>query len=398
MAGQTSPDLKGVAPHASADADTDAGPSLHLDVRLAVGDLRLEVADQIPLHGITAIFGQSGSGKTTLLRIISGLERRAEGRVAFDGDVWQDGPGAASRPPHLRTVGTVFQDARLFHHLDVRGNLDFALRRRRRQLPQLTLDSVVAALDLEDLLARQPSTLSGGERQRVALARALLTAPRLILMDEPLASIDGRRKREILPYIERLPRDFGLPVVYVTHAIDEVAAMADRIVLLSQGRRVASGPVVDILARLDLFPLTGRFEAGAVIAAVVVGHDRGDHLTEVTFDGGHLAIPLIDAAIGSSVRVRLRARDVILSTGGDSAAGNLSANNALGGVISDMRADAGTFVDVQVTCGGTQIISRVTHRSIRRLGLAVGTPVQIIVKSITIDGHAGRSAAPPAET
>ena len=363
-------------------------PALELDFRLSSEGLKLEIAETIPLAGITAIFGQSGSGKTTLLRVIAGLETRADGRVLFAGNTWQNGTGAAAIPAHRRPVGTVFQDARLFPHLDVRSNLMYAARRAHTKNPLLSFDKVVEAIDLAGLLACHTTTLSGGERQRVALARALLTAPRLILMDEPLASIDGRRKREILPYIARLPRDFGLPVLYVTHAIDEVAALADRLLLISDGRNVASGPVADMLSRLDLFPLTGRFDAGGVIAAEVVAHDTRDHITDLRFDGGRLAVPLTNAPIGSNIRIRVRARDVVLATG---VVENLSANNMLEGIITDMREDAGTFVDVQVACGTALFMSRVTHRSVRRLGLAIGRKVVVIVKSITIDSHVARS-------
>ncbi|MCB1506987.1 MAG: molybdenum ABC transporter ATP-binding protein [Hyphomicrobiaceae bacterium] len=359
---------------------------LELDVRMTFDKFTLAVENTIALEGITALFGHSGSGKTTLLRIIAGLEHNATGRVAFNSETWQCNSGRTFMPAFRRAVGYVFQDARLFNHLDVAGNLAFAQCRASRHSTTLNRDTVVKALDLSGLLSRTPYTLSGGERQRVALARSLLTVPRMILMDEPLASIDGRRKREILPYIERLPRDFGVPVIYVTHAIDEVAAMAENMLLMSEGRIVATGPVTEILSRLDLFPLTGRFEAGAVIEARVIAHDIGDHLTDVAFAGGQLSIPLVDIPVGSPLRVRIRARDVVLAMGETT---GLSANNALHGVISGIREDAGAMVDVQITCGSAQVISRVTRRSVRRLGLALGTAVIAIVKSITIDSHRG---------
>ncbi|MCB1514323.1 MAG: molybdenum ABC transporter ATP-binding protein [Hyphomicrobiaceae bacterium] len=368
---------------------------LDLNVRLKLDRFTLDVADTLALQGITAVFGHSGCGKTTLLRIIAGLERGAAGRVAFNGEVWQDGPGTRPRPAHQRAVGYVFQDARLFNHLDVAGNLAYAARRAHQSSSALSQDAVAEALDLKPLLAQRCATLSGGERQRVALARAILVAPRLILMDEPLASIDGRRKREILPYIARLPRDFGIPVVYVTHAIDEVAALADQLLLMSEGRRVASGPVGEIMSRLDLFPLTGRFEAGAMLNVRVVGHDPQDRLTDVEFDGGRLSIPYVDVPIGDTMRVRIRARDVVLAVG---APASLSANNMLSGVVTDMREDEGTFVDVLVRCGSALLISRVTRRSVRRLDLSPGTPVLVYVKSITLDGYPARRDELPEKT
>lgn len=361
--------------------------SLDFDVQVAYAGFALDAKASVALTGITAVFGQSGSGKTTLLRTLAGLERLASGRIAFAGETWLDDDPRSLRPAHARAIGYVFQDARLFSHLDVRGNLAYAARRiRGREGPGL--ETVVAALDLQPLMSRQPATLSGGERQRVALARALLTAPRMVLMDEPLASVDGRRKRDILPYIERLPRDFSIPVLYVTHAIDEVAALADDMLLMSSGRIAAAGPVAETLSRLDLFPLTGRFETGAVLKVRVTGHDVRDHLSEVAFDGGQLVIPLTRAAIGSDIRIRIRARDVVLAT---AAVEGLSANNVLGGVVTGVRADAGTYLDVAIACGSAQLIARITHRSARRLSIEPGQSVSVVIKSITIDSPAGRS-------
>jgi molybdate transport system ATP-binding protein len=367
---------------------------LSFDVAVAFGAFTLDMADRVPLAGITALFGHSGSGKSTLLRILAGLETRAAGSVTFDGASWQTPDAKTLLAPHQRGVGYVFQDARLFPHLDVAGNLRFADTRARRGKGNgngngngaPSYDTVVEALDLGALLTRATPTLSGGERQRVALARALLTRPRLVLMDEPLASIDGRRKREIMPYIEQLPTAFGIPAIYVTHSIDEVAALADRVLLVSEGRRIASGPITDMLSRLDLFPLTGRFEAGAIVAGRITAHDTEDGLTEVSFDGGTLTVPLLDMPVGSDFRLRIRARDVILST---SPPGEISANNVIECVVSALREDAGAFVDVQMQCGGTMLLARVTHRSVRRLGLVKGSRVFAMVKSTTIDRPVG---------
>lgn len=368
----------------------DAAPCLSFAVRLGFGGFTLDVADDVPLTGITALFGHSGSGKSTLLRVIAGLETRAAGEVRLGDEVWQSADGRRFVPPHRRGIGFVFQDARLFANLDVARNLAYAERRSRRRDGRLTLDAVIAALDLEPLLARRTATLSGGERQRVALGRSLLTRPRLVLMDEPLASIDGRRKREILPYIERLAQAFAIPVVYVTHSIDEVAALADRILLISEGRRIESAPIADMMSRLDLFPFTGRFEAGAVIDCRITAHDERDRLTDLAFDGGELAVPRLDLPVGAEFRLRIRARDVILAA---AEPGLVSANNVVAGVVTAMREDAGAFVDVQIACGSaTALLARVTHRAVRRLGLAPGQQVFAIVKSATIDRPAGTVA------
>ncbi|MBL8564167.1 MAG: molybdenum ABC transporter ATP-binding protein [Hyphomicrobiaceae bacterium] len=360
--------------------------TLAFDVRLSFGAFTLDVADEVPLAGITALFGHSGSGKSTLLRILAGLEARAEGEVHLAGTTLQRRDGKGFVPPHARGIGVVFQDARLFPNLDVAGNLAYAERRSRTRDGRLDTAAVVEALDLEPLLKRHTATLSGGERQRVALGRTLLTRPRLVLMDEPLASIDGRRKRDILPYIERLPQSFAIPVVYVTHSIDEVAALADRILLVSEGRRVDSGPLAEMMSRLDLFPLTGRFEAGALVDCRIAGHDTRDQLTDLTFDGGQLAVPLLDLPVGSEFRLRIRARDVILAS---EMPGDLSANNIVAGVVMAMREDTGAFVDVQLACGGTTLLARVTHRAVRRLALAPGRPIYAIIKSSTIDRPVG---------
>lgn len=358
--------------------------SLHIDVSMSFPGFALAIADEIPLAGITALFGHSGSGKSTLLRIIAGLENRAQGEVRIGSETLQGHDRKGFVAPHLRGIGLVFQDARLFPHLDVAGNLAYAERRsiRRDRNHRLTHAMVVEAFDLAPLLTRRADTLSGGERQRVALARALLTRPRLMLMDEPLASVDGRRKREILPYVQRLPEAFGIPVIYVTHAIDEVAALADRILLISEGRRIAAGPIAEMMARLDLFPLTGRFEASALLDCRIARHDTADSITDLVFDGGELSIPLTDLEPGGALRVRIRARDVILATERSDA---LSANNVLQGIIRELREDAGGFIDVQLACGSSLLLARVTRRSARRLALAPGLEVYAIVKSTTVE-------------
>jgi molybdate transport system ATP-binding protein len=232
---------------------------LDLATRISFRDFELDVSHRFALDGITALFGPSGCGKSTLLRIIAGLEEKAGGRIAFGGEVWLDTASRIFVPPHLRGVGYVFQDARLFPHLSVEGNLRYAARRSAGIDHRIAFDDVVAALDLGPLLSRRTGALSGGERQRVAMGRTLLARPRLLLMDEPLAALDIQRKAEILPYIERLPERFGVAVIYVTHAIDEVVRLARRMVVLGAGRKIADGSVAEVLERLDIQPATGRF-------------------------------------------------------------------------------------------------------------------------------------------
>ena len=286
---------------------------------LARRDFTLDVALQLPERGITALFGPSGCGKTTVLRALAGLERAA-GRVALGDEVWQDDATGQWQPTHRRPLGYVIQEAALFPHLDVRANLAYGRQRSaaaRRPgngaaAAGFALDQVVDLLGIAPLMARRPATLSGGERQRVAIARALATAPRLLLMDEPLAALDAPRKAEILPYLERLQRSLALPIVYVTHAMEEVARLADHLVLLDAGRVRAAGPLGQLLAQPDL-PLARQDDAGVVIAATVAEHDRAYGLSRVLFAGGSLWVGETAAAPGEAVRARVLARDVSVS-------------------------------------------------------------------------------------
>jgi molybdate transport system ATP-binding protein len=371
--------------------------ALAVRLRLDFEDFRLELDHAFALDGITVVFGPSGCGKTTLLRVVAGLERRARGRIVCAGDVWQDEDGRFV-PAHARGVGMVFQDARLFPHLRVDGNLRYAERRARRGAgpggaparaeatsPSDAIDraSVVRGLDLAPLLGRRPGSLSAGERQRVAIGRTLLARPRVLLMDEPVASLDVGRKAEILPYVARLPRVFGVPVVYVTHSIDEVTQLADRILVLGAGRKVADGDVADVLARLDLGAATGRFEASTVLEATVVGHDPRYHLTRLDVAGQSLVMPEAGFEPGTRVRLRLRARDVALAT---SRPERVSIRNVLSGHVAEIRAEPTTaFAETAVDVGGVQVRARITREAADALGLAPGTPVFALIKSIAVD-------------
>ena len=362
-----------------------------LDVRYAhrLGDFALDVGFTVEARGVTALFGPSGSGKTATVNAIAGLMQPERGHISLAGDTLLDTEAGVAVPIHRRRLGYVFQDARLFPHKRVQANILFGAKRTPNRPSQATIDDVVSMLDIAPLLARYPGTLSGGERQRVAIARALLSGPRMLLLDEPLASLDAGRKNEVLPYLERLGDAAAMPIVYVSHSIDEVTRLADRIVLLNRGKVAAQGDVTDIMSRLDLFPLTGRFEAGAVVEATILQHDAEDHLTEVEFDGGRLWLPLVDAAEGTSVRFRVRARDVVLALAEPDA---ISTNNILRGTVTELRHDAGTYVDIQVACGATLLLARITHRSRKRLEIAPGREVFVIVKSINLDRRGG--AAP----
>jgi molybdate transport system ATP-binding protein len=269
----------------------------------------LDVNLVLPGHGVSCLFGESGSGKTTVLRCLAGLIHAPGGEMVFKGEVWQRQRHWV--PTHRRSIGYVFQEANLFPHLTAIGNLRYGMR-RSEAASEASLSAAVDLLGISHLLDRRPATLSGGERQRVAIARALASAPRLLLMDEPLAALDAARKTEILPYLERLHRELALPIVYVTHALDEVARLADHLVLLHQGRVQAQGPVAELMARADL-PLGQQDEAGVLIDAEVAEHDRAYGLTRIAFAGTGLWVGELVQAPGQRVRARVLARDVSVS-------------------------------------------------------------------------------------
>ncbi len=339
----------------------------------------LDVNLRLPERGISMLFGPSGCGKTTVLRCLAGLERSARGRVVIGGDVWQD----ESRfvPPHERGVGVVFQDAALFDHLSVRGNLDYGQRRIPRGQPRLAQDAAIELLGIEPLLQRRPASLSGGERQRVAIARALAMVPRLLLLDEPLASLDAQRKRELLPFLDRLHQSLALPMVYVTHSLAEVTRLADHVLLMHAGRITGSGPALQLLSQLE-GPLAHDEDAGVVLPCTVGERDARWHLARMDFDGGSLVVRDSGHAVGSALRVRVPARDVSLALAEPQ---DSSIVNTLRGEVRALVADvhpAAALALVQV--GGVSVIARLTHQSADRLRLAPGVPVWVQIKSVAL--------------
>lgn len=355
--------------------------TLAVDIQHGLGDFHLEARFETT-GGLVALFGRSGSGKTSIINIIAGLIRPDRGHVMIDGVTLVDTARGVFVPRHKRRLGTVFQEGRLFPHLTVRQNLLygrwFAPPGERRD----DLHQVVELLGIGGLLERRPGRLSGGEKQRVAIGRALLANPRLLLMDEPLASLDEARKVEILPYIERLRDQSRVPIVYVSHSIAEVARLASTVVLLSDGKVAAAGPTAEIMHRLDLFPLTGRAEAGAIVEATVERHDDAFGLSELRSRAGLWRLPRFDAAPGTRLRLRVRARDVMLAK---SAPADLSALNILAGVIVDMRAAEGPIVEVRLDCKGDALLARLTRYSVERMGLAPGSAVHALIKSVALD-------------
>ena len=347
--------------------------------RLERPGFTLDVDLQLPVNGLTVLFGRSGSGKTTILRCLAGLERAPGGHLRFDGEIWQDDTRWV--PAHQRPLGYVFQEASLFQHLTVRGNLHYGLR-RVPDASQARLDQAIELLGIRPLLDRKPDLLSGGERQRVGIARALAVNPRLLLMDEPLSSLDAARKIEILHYIERLRDELGIPIIYVSHAIEEVTRLADLLVLVSAGKVTGVGSVPELAARLDLRHQLGRFEGGAIIDARVSAQDLGTGLARLAFDGGELLTTDLDALVGERVRVRIRARDVSIALERPRA---ISMLNCLEGVVAEIGADAGSSADVRIMVGQTAIIARLTRYSIGALQLAPGMRVYALVKAVSLD-------------
>ena len=368
-------------------------------LKLARRDFTLDVALQLPGRGVTALFGPSGCGKTTVLRALAGLERAA-GRVALGDEVWQDDARGQWLPTHRRPLGYVIQEAALFPHLSVRANLDYGRRRSGAAAQAFALDKVIDLLGIAALMDRRPATLSGGERQRVAMARALATAPRLLLMDEPLAALDAPRKAEILPYLERLHRALALPIVYVTHAMDEVARLADHLVLLEAGRVRAAGPLTELLAAPEL-PLARQDDASVVIAARVDQHDRAYGLTRVVFDGGALWVGETAAARGEAVRARVLARDVSVTRQPPQ---QTSVLNVLPVQLDTLQADhstallklrvglgAGLGAGVEKSAVGNAaastpvwLLARITRRSAEALALRPGDALFAQIKGVAL--------------
>ena len=333
-------------------------------------------------RGLTALFGRSGAGKTSVVNAIAGLIRPERGRIVVDDSVLLDTERGIRVPTHRRRIGYVFQEGRLFPHLTVRQNLSFGRWFAPDGAPSARLNEVVELLGIAPLLARRPGRLSGGEKQRVAIGRALLAHPRLLLMDEPLASLDARRKDEILPYLERLRDQAGVPIVYVSHSIAEVARLATTIVLISDGRVRAIGPVQDVMGRAELYPLAGRFEAGAVLIMRVAAHDTRWRLTELAGPFGKLVVPRLDAPIGTALRVRIRARDVILAVNPPA---GISALNVLAGQVEKLVPIEEGAVEVQLRVGAERLLARVTRRSGEALGLTPGRGIFAVIKTVAID-------------
>ena len=355
--------------------------TLTVDIERRLGSFRLKTAFEAG-GGVTALFGRSGAGKTSVINAIAGILRPDSGCIVVDGSVLFDSKRGIDVPTPRRRVGYVFQEARLFPHLSVQGNLRYARLFSRAPETAGHFEHVVELLGLAQLLDRRPGNLSAGEKQRVAIGRALLSEPRLLLLDEPLASLDTHRRSEILRYIELMRDEVKIPILYVSHAVDEVVRLADTVVLMSAGEAVATGAADEIMGRSDLPGAAGPFEGGAVIDARVVAQDLEFDLATLAFDGGTLTVPNVDALPGEPVRVRIRARDVSIALERPQ---RVSIQNVLEGSIAGIGVESGGVVEVAISIGAAVLRSRVTRRAVQQLGLAPGQEVLALVKAVSLD-------------
>ena len=354
---------------------------LSVNITKAFGSFRLETQFEVEEGSITAIFGKSGAGKTSTINAIAGLTRPDVGVIQIGNTTLFDQNLKINLPIYKRQIGYVFQDDRLFPHMTVQNNLIYGTPKNRDVANSLNLTDITVLLELAPLLERMPRTLSGGEKQRVAIGRALLSNPKLLLMDEPLASIDVQHRFEILPFIQRVREKTGITIIYVTHALEEVIFIADQIILLSEGQVTAQGTVEEIMSRLDLHPMTSRFDAGAVISATYSGYDREFDLGELSFDGGTLRIAGLNAEIGIHLRAHIRARDVSLMLDKPK---DTSVLNVFKGELIEIRHEKGPQLDLLINIG-TPLMARITRKSLNDLNLDIGSKVYAMIKAVAID-------------
>ena len=350
---------------------------LEANFKMDYPGFNLDVELTLPAKGVTVVFGPSGSGKTTLLRCLSGLERAPSGTLKLAGQVWQD--DGIFIPIHQRKVGLVFQESRLFPHLSIQENLLYGYQRTQSAERNLHLDEVVEVLGLAALLKRTPDKLSGGEKQRVAIGRALLTSPKLLLMDEPLASLDMQRKAEIIPFIKRIEDEFKTPIIYVTHSVDEVLQLVDTMVILQAGKVANFGPVQEVFSDVRLRQVLGEEQLGAVLETSVAGHDEEFELTRLDFMGQTLNVPKQNIPVGQNLRVHIHSKDVSLSTAPP--AGVTSVLNILQAKVAKIGTLGGYSVDIELDAG-QPILATITRKSLANLNLKPGQPVYAHIKAI----------------
>jgi molybdate transport system ATP-binding protein len=353
-----------------------------LDLRLALQrtDFDLNLSLSLPSEGVTVLFGPSGSGKTTVLRCVAGLER-AEGRVAIGPEIWQDSMQGRWVPTCARDLGYVFQEASLFEHMNVRENLEFGLKRVKKPSAQRALDSAITLLGIGHLLSRKTQSLSGGERQRIAIARALATQPKILLLDEPLASLDIARRYEILPWLERMHQELNIPILYVTHSMEELTRLADHVVLLDRGRVVTEGSISRVLSD-PVFASRAGGEAGAVLNGVIAEHDHVHYLTGIDVSGARLWVRNQDLSIGARVRLHIHANDVSLAI---SEPKDSSIQNVLSGVIEAIHDDTHpASCLITLKHHDQRLLARITRKAVAGLSLVIGAPVWVEIKAVAL--------------
>ncbi|MAM77413.1 MAG: molybdenum ABC transporter ATP-binding protein [Alphaproteobacteria bacterium] len=354
---------------------------LSVEIKKALETLTLDVKFKVNAGTVTALFGKSGAGKTTTVHSIAGLIRPDDGEITLNNKLLFSHNLRTNLPVYRRQIGFVFQGARLFPHMTVNKNLLFGLPRPNKIHKKITLDMVTKLLDLSSLLDRRPQTLSGGERQRVSIGRALLSQPELLLMDEPLSSIDLHLRAEILPFIQKIVAEVQIPVIYVTHSIEEAIYLADNMILISKGQILQEGSVEAVMNRLDLYPVTGRYDSGTVISAQFLNYDKGFDIGELKFPGGILKVPGLNGKIGDNFRAHVKARDVSVSLKKPK---DVSILNLFNGKIIDIRIDNGPQVDILIDIG-IPLIARITRKSLSELQLTKGTKLFTMVKAVAID-------------
>ena len=352
--------------------------SIDCQIKVDRNGFALDAQLSIANSGITGITGPSGSGKTTLLRAMAGLEKNSCGYLRVGDAIWQD--GSHFTPAHQRKVGYVFQEASLFPHLSVQGNIDYGLGRIPEDQRKVIIEHIIELLGIGPLLGRRPSQLSGGERQRVAIARALAVSPAILLMDEPLSALDRGRKKEFMPYLETLHEELNLPIIYVSHSVDELARLADQLILLENGQVTGSGAIADMLTRTDL-PLAHGDDASSLIHAKVAGHDNQFQLTYIDFAGGRFTVAKTDLPIDHAVRLKIAARDVSLTTAHQSGTSIL---NIFPATVEEITAEGESQIMVRLDAQGTPLLSRITRKSAHLLDLKKGKTVFAQIKTVAL--------------
>ena len=351
---------------------------IDLHIQKQQGRFRVDAAFVSGKAGVTALFGRSGAGKTSIINMVAGLVKPEAGHIIVNGRTLYDGKARIDLPPEKRRIGYIFQEGRLFPHLSVHGNLTYGMRLAPERTRYVSLEQVVELLGIGHLLSRRPARLSGGEKQRVAIGRALLTSPSLLLMDEPLASLDRVRKAEVLPFIARLASELSIPILYVSHALEEVLNLADTVVVIDSGRVLAHGPIDEVMSRMELQHLTGVSDYGAIVSTLVEGHDQG--LTQLRFPGGLLQIPHLEKPIGSKVRIRIKARNVGIAL---ERPARTSFQNILPARVEEITQSNGSLVDVRLDIGCT-LLSKITPAARQSLALKPGQPVFALIKSVSV--------------